>query len=202
MGLGKRHPGRDRPSGEILNPMRLIRTRVTSLEMKSRPDALVAIPEGTGAVAVFEAKNMALADYRALYRRVGAAHHWTSRLMSDERLKREIHDRDTRIFVMSVEGRRAGWFELDIRRQVDEVRIVHFGILPEFRGHGLAHVMLSRAIVAAFSTKPKRVTIETNTLDHPAALALYQKHGFRPYAVRDVETPAIETVLEPLRALP
>ena len=202
MGFGHGHAGRDRPPGEVLIVMRLIRTRVTSLEMKSRPETLVPIPEHAGSVAIFEVSKMPLAEYRALYRRVGAAHHWTSRLMSDERLRREIHDRDTKIFVMSIDGRRAGWFELDIRRQVDEVRIVHFGILPEYRGHGLAHAMLSRAIFAAFSAKPKRVTIETNTLDHPAALALYQNHGFRPYSIRDVETPAIETLREPLRALP
>ena len=98
-------------------------------------------------------------------------------------------------------GARAGWFELDNRPATREVRIVHFGILPEFRGRGLAHVMLSRAIWSAFAANPERVTIETNTLDHPAALALYQKHGFRPYALRDVQTPAIETVREPARAL-
>ncbi|WP_245198893.1 GNAT family N-acetyltransferase [Jiella mangrovi] len=167
----------------------------------SRPRSLVPVPEGAGTVAVFEMRKMALSEYRALYRKVGQAHHWTSRLMSDERLAREIHNRDTRIFIMTVDGHRAGWFELDVRRAVQEVRIVHFGLLPEFRGRGLAHVMLSRAIFGAFSTDPKRVTIETNTLDHPAALALYQKHGFRPYALRDVQTPAIETMLEPLRAL-
>ncbi|MBO0661402.1 GNAT family N-acetyltransferase [Jiella sp. MQZ9-1] len=181
--------------------MRLIRTRVTSLEMYIRPNALVPMPEGGGTLAIAEARQMPVAEYRTLYRRVGAAHHWTSRLVSDDRLKREIHSIDTRIFVMTVDGRRAGWFELDVRRAIGEVRIVHFGLLPEFRGRGLAHVMLSRAIWSAFASGPKRVTIETNTLDHPAALGLYQKHGFRPYAVRDVQTPAIESLQEPMRAL-
>ena len=85
--------------------MRLIRTRVTSLAMTARPANLSPVPFGAGTVAVVEAKLMPLAEYRALYRRIGEAHHWTSRLLSDERLKREIHDRDTRIFVMSVDGR-------------------------------------------------------------------------------------------------
>ena len=201
MGLGRRYAGGDRPGPEDLTAMRLLRTRVTSLEMKARPTVLAPIPFGAGTVAIAEVPSMPLAEYRALYRKVGEAHHWTSRLLSDERLKREIHDGDTKIFVMTVDGRRAGWFELDIRRTVNEVRIVHFGILPEHRGRGLAHVMLSRAIVCAFAGDPNRVTIETNTLDHPAALALYQKHGFRPYALRDVQTPAIETLREPLRAL-
>ncbi|TFF19095.1 GNAT family N-acetyltransferase [Jiella endophytica] len=180
--------------------MRLLRTRVTSLELKSPPRGLTPVPHGVGMVAIAEMRWMPLAEYRALYRIVGEAHHWTSRLIDDERLRREIHDRDTRIFVMTVDGRKAGWFELDIRRVTDEVRIVHFGVLPDYRGYGLAHVMLSRAIASAFAGGPKRVTIETNTLDHPAALALYQKHGFRPYALRDVQTPAIESVREPLRA--
>ena len=181
--------------------MRLLRTRVTSLEMKVRPATLAPIPLGIGTVAIAEATTLTLGEYRALYRRVGEAHHWTSRLLSDERLEQEIRARDTRIFVMTVDGRRAGWFELDVRRSVGEVRIVHFGVLPEFRGRGLAHVMLSRAIWSAFSVNPKRLTIETNTLDHPAALSLYQKHGFRPYALRDVQTPAIESAIEPIQAI-
>ncbi|MBO0903906.1 GNAT family N-acetyltransferase [Jiella sonneratiae] len=181
--------------------MRLLRTRVTSLEMTACPQGLVPVPPQAGSVAVAEVARMPLAEYRTLYRKVGEAHHWTSRLMSDERLRREIHDRDTKIYVMTVDARRAGWFELDVRRAAQEVRIVHFGILPDYRGRGLAHVMLSRAIFAAFSLRPERVSIETNTLDHPAALALYQKHGFRPYALRDVETPAIESFLEPVRAV-
>ncbi|MCQ0988887.1 GNAT family N-acetyltransferase [Jiella marina] len=180
-----------------MTPLRLIRTRVTSLEMAERPRVLHPVPENCGTVAIVPVRKMPLADYRSLYNRVGAEHHWTSRLLPDDRLRREIHDWRTRIFTMIVDGARAGWYELEIRREPNEVRIVHFGILPEFRGRRLAHVMLSRAIWSAFSLNPDRVTIETNTLDHPAALALYQKHGFRPYAIRDVQTPTVEPAERP-----
>ncbi|TIX52655.1 MAG: GNAT family N-acetyltransferase, partial [Mesorhizobium sp.] len=35
---------------------------------------------------------------------------------------------------------------------------------------------------AAWSHGPRRVTVQTCTLDHPAALPLYQKLGFAPVA--------------------
>ena len=38
------------------------------------------------------------------------------------------------------------------------------------------------AISAAWAHGPKRVTVQTCTLDHPAALPLYQKLGFTPVA--------------------
>ena len=88
-----------------------------------------------------------------------------------------------------------------MRREIDEARIVHFGIMPGFRGRGLSHFMLSQAIFAGFAEGAKRLTIETNTLDHPAALNLYISHGFRPYATRDVKTPAIEAVRQPVRGV-
>ena len=47
-------------------------------------------------------------------------------------------------------------------------------------GRGLGRWFLSSAIEAAWSYKPAKVTVQTCTLDHPAALPLYQKLGFSP----------------------
>ncbi|MEX6506544.1 GNAT family N-acetyltransferase [Jiella sp. M17.18] len=179
--------------------MRLLATTVTSLEMRRRPDERLPPPPTDAPLRIDEVRQMPIERYRALYKAIGAPHHWTSRLLPDARLKREIHAPRTRIFVMTLGSATAGWFELEIKREIDEARIVHFGIMPGFRGRDLAHFMLSQAIWAGFSEGARRLTIETNTLDHPAALPLYKKHGFRPYATRDVKTPAIEAVREPVR---
>ena len=71
------------------------------------------------------------------------------------------------------------------------VEIKFFGLAPEFIGKGLSRFFLSNAIDLAWSLNPREVKIETCTLDHPAALALYQKFGFTVFDQRQgrVELP-------------
>jgi hypothetical protein len=45
---------------------------------------------------------------------------------------------------------------------------------------GLGKWLLGQAVATAWGMKPGRVTVNTNTLDHPAALPLYQRVGFVP----------------------
>ena len=47
-------------------------------------------------------------------------------------------------------------------------------------GLGLGRWFLGAAIEAAWATGPKQIVVQTCTLDHPAALPLYQKLGFSP----------------------
>ena len=52
-----------------------------------------------------------------------------------------------------------------------------------FQGNAaLGKWLLAEAIRAAWAKLPKRVIVQTCTLDGPAALPLYQKMGFTPYA--------------------
>lgn len=175
--------------------MRLLTTLVTSLEMCEPPQTEVPLPLCDQPLAVRQVRHIRLDSYRTLYRALGDAHHWTSRLLPDDRLSREIHNAATRIFVLLCDETVAGWFEIEMRPAIREARIVHFGILPAYRGRRLADYLLSKAITAGFAEGARRLTLETNTLDHPAALPLYRKHGFRPYATREVQTPAIEPAL-------
>jgi hypothetical protein len=52
--------------------------------------------------------------------------------------------------------------------------------MEHVRKRGLGEWMLGQALTTAWSTTPARVIVSTNTLDHPAALPLYQKMGFEP----------------------
>lgn len=172
--------------------MRLLTTQVTSLEIREPPQTEVPEPPCNEPLAVTRVRDIRLDSYRMLYRALGDAHHWTSRLLPDDQLSREIHNETTRIFALLCDEIVAGWFEIEMRPALREARIVHFGILPAFRGRGFSDYLLSKAIAVGFAEGAGRLTLETNTLDHPAALPLYRKHGFRPYATRRVQTPAIE----------
>ena len=53
--------------------------------------------------------------------------------------------------------------------------------MPEFIGKGLGRYLLTWAVDTAWNHEPKRLWVNTNSLDHVKALALYQRCGFRPY---------------------
>jgi GNAT superfamily N-acetyltransferase len=73
----------------------------------------------------------------------------------------------------------AGFFEIDARTAPASTNIAYFGLTGDFIGKGLGKFFLDCAIVAAWATGPKRVTVNTCTLDHPRALGLYQAAGFQ-----------------------
>jgi GNAT superfamily N-acetyltransferase len=112
---------------------------------------------------------------------VGEAWLWYERrAMDDKALEAVIHDEGVEIYVLYVEGGPAGFAELD-RRQEPDIELAYFGLVPEYIGRGLSDYLLSAAIDTAWSYEPKRVWLHTNTLDHPRALPLYQRLGFKPY---------------------
>ncbi len=47
--------------------------------------------------------------------------------------------------------------------------------------------MLQSAVDLAWDKGPRKLTVNTCTLDHPKALPLYQKLGFRPVRREDLE---------------
>lgn len=172
--------------------MRILTTTVTQLVMHQLPEHPVPSPADGSDYTVLRVRRIPLAYYRFLYGAVGRPHHWTSRMLPDASLKREIHAANVRLHVLYCDGAPAGWFELDVGRAPRDTRLVHFAVMPEFRGRGIARHLLSEAIRAGFEDAPSALTVETNTLDHPAALPLYRKMGFRPVSTRDVSTPAFE----------
>lgn len=159
----------------------MLETRVTHLEMRARP-ARVAMPSGPR-LALMRAPSIPVAYYRWLYEQVGRPHHWQMRRgLDDAALSAAIHGAEVEIAVLYCDGAPAGFFELGLAGLPEAVEIVYFGLLPDFQGRGLARFFLSEAIQAAFAHDPEKVTLQTNTLDSPRALVLYQKAGFRPVA--------------------
>lgn len=158
-----------------------IEVTVTFLEMTKPPSRYPTVPLGAQ-IAVLRVKDTPLHFYRYLIDRVGRKWHWVNALrLSDEDLSAAVHapERDIRVFYL--DGAPAGFFELNTER-AGVVELVFFGMMEHAIGRGFGRWFLGAAIEAAWSHLPQKVVVQTCTLDHPSALALYQKMGFVPVA--------------------
>lgn len=118
--------------------------------------------------------------FRYLYAEVGRAYHWTDRLgWTEDQVQTHLADPTVSLWLLSSRAAPAGYFELKAHGD-RSVEIAYFGLLPEFVGRGWGAYLLTRAVEAAWATKPERVWLHTCTLDHPAALPNYLRRGFMP----------------------
>ena len=78
-----------------------------------------------------------------------------------------------------------GFVELNLRF-FPEIEIVFVGLVRVELGLGLGKKLVHAALHEILKNNPKRVIIQTCTLDHPRALPLYQRFGFRPYDRKEV----------------
>ena len=159
------------------------RVVTTYLEMVDRPAAIPSgNPEG---VLIMRAKRPTVSFYRFLYNTVGENWKWVDRRkLSDEDLRTIIHNEKVEIHVLYLNGVPAGYVELDFR-QISEVEIAYFGLMPDFIGQGSGKRFLQWAIMTAWQTSPERLWVHTCSLDHPGALPLYQKCGFKIYKTEE-----------------
>lgn len=133
-------------------------------------------------------KNIPSVDeYRKLFTEVGKKWLWSSRLvMSEKELKNIITDPKVEIFLFKVNKTLAGFTELD-RRFTNDIELAFLGLIPDFIGKGLGKYLLYWAIQKAWSYNPARLWLHTCTNDHPNALELYKKVGFKIFKVDMVE---------------
>lgn len=167
-----------------------ITAHVTELEMTSPPKQSLPMPVNIH-TAILRVFDIPLTYYRFLYLRVGKRWHWAERMrMSDEELAAVVHDKRTTITALYVNGAPAGFFELQ-QQEDDTIEITHFGLMEHALGLGLGKWFLLQALLEAWAMDPHKVTVTTNSLDHPRALQLYQQFGFSPVAKG-------EAIIEPL----
>ncbi len=175
-----------------------IEVTVTYLEQREKP-ALAAPPPSRRKTAIMRAENPPVHFYRYLYELIGAPYNWVSRRrMSDDELASIIHHEKVFLYVLYVDGVPAGMAEIDAC-VADTHELKFFGLAPDFIGAGLGRFFLANAVNLAWSGGPRRVRLETCSLDHPAALPLYQKFGF---AVIDRRTGFIERLARPEKPSP
>ncbi|MGD1877615.1 MAG: GNAT family acetyltransferase [Kiloniellaceae bacterium] len=157
-----------------------IRFTITYLEMTERPAIAPVHPPVKTKFALMLAERPTVGFYRYLYNTVGGDWRWwLRRQMSDAELAGILADERVEVFVLYVDGAPAGYFELD-RRDEPTIDLAYFGLMPHCVGLGFGRYLLYCAIEQAWSYDPERLTVNTNSMDHPRALPLYQKMGFVP----------------------
>ncbi len=178
-GLGSRQRRAGQHGFETLNRLQTDTVNVTFLEMGGAP-RLPARPAPCD-LHIAPAANIPVHFYRYLYEVIGQDYMWVNRARLDDRqLSRIIHHADTEVDVLYSSGAPVGFAEMCYRHYPD-VELVHFGLIPEATGHGFGRHFLTETIARIWSRCPNRLHVQTSTLDHPAALGLYQKCGFRPF---------------------
>ena len=99
-----------------------------------------------------------------------------------------VQDEQVEVYVLYADGTPAGAFELD-RRTPEVIDLAYFGIMPDFIGQRFGPYLLGEALDTMWRYGPKRVTVNTCTLDHPKALGLYQRFGYEVIGRRTVSDP-------------
>jgi len=171
------------PDGYSDVPAGKIAAIVTHLEMTARP---APRPDIAGAWSLRRVDSPVLDWFRDLYRRVGEEWLWFSRIrMPDAELAKRLHAPQLEVYALVDGGRDEGLLELDFRES-GQCEIGMFGVTPKLVGTGAGRWLMRRALDIAWSRPVERVWLRTCTFDHPAALAFYQRSGFRAFR-RQVE---------------
>ena len=171
------------PDGYSDVPAGKIAAVVTHLEMTERP---ALRPDPAGAWTLRKVPSPDLDWFRDLYRRVGEEWLWFSRLqMADAELAAIIGSPMVEVHALVHEGRDKGLLELDFR-EAGQCELAFFGVTAELIGGGAGRWLMNRALELAWQRPIARFWVHTCTLDHPSALAFYQRSGFRAFR-RQVE---------------
>ncbi|MEO1251951.1 MAG: GNAT family N-acetyltransferase [Pseudomonadota bacterium] len=172
------------PSSSTSEISKRLSVKITFLEQRARPADATPAP-AIGKIAILRAERSPLHFYRYLYRLVGDPWNWVSRRrLDDVDLAEIIHDPEVYILVLYLDGAPAGFAEID-NRLAAFAEIRFFGIAPDAIGRRLGRYFLSQVLHMAWDLQPRKIRLETCTLDHPAALPLYQKLGFEVVDRRD-----------------
>jgi ribosomal protein S18 acetylase RimI-like enzyme len=165
---------------------------VTFMEITSPPAPRPAPPHDPGD-RLLHITACPPSFYRDLYRGVGQNYNWFGRYhWTDAEIATHLRNPAVSFHVLYHDGATAGFAELERHPEDDSVELKYLGLLPQFTGRGLGDTLLAAALDRAFATRPARVWLHTCTLDHPAALPMYARHGFRVYKTGQGREPLLE----------
>ncbi len=124
---------------------------------------------------------------RWFYEHVGAAHQWTDHVGRTQAEWQAWADA-VETWEATVDGKRAGYYELKRSDDASAVEIAYFGLLPHAQGRGLGGYLLTHALNRAFEIAP-RAWVHTCTLDGPHALPNYRARGLEPFKTERLGPP-------------
>ena len=105
------------------------------------------------------------------YKNVGKNHHWVDRLSwTDKQWIEYTSNKNVKTYILKDKNELAGYFEVILHKDKNEVEIAYLGLLEEYHNKKLGSYLLSSAIKESFSDKTKRVWVHTCSLDHKNAL--------------------------------
>ena len=114
------------------------------------------------------------------YKNIGRDHNWVDRLVwSEKQWINYVTDKKVKTYIFKYKDDLAGYFELILNEEINEVEIAYLGLLKEYHNKKLGSYLLSSAIKNSFLEKPKRVWVHTCSLDHENALYNYLSRGMK-----------------------
>ncbi len=182
--MGKRlaPPGGQVPPPPSSGTPGCIDVTITHLEATSPPGP-ARPPMPALKLAMLRVDRISVPYFRYLYAEIGRDWIWHERrLLDDATLAARFADLGVQVHVLHVAGEPGGYVELDMRRLPAEAELAFFGLRGALTGRGVGRWLLDWAMREMWRAEPRRLYVNTCTLDHPAALPLYQKLGFRPFA--------------------
>ncbi len=152
------------------------------LEIKSI-DALIECKSPKIDYSIDLVKTIDFQINKFFYKNVGKKYRWTDRLVwSEEDWIKYVSNTEVETYILKLSNDLAGYFELIIHTDFEEIEIAYFGLLEEFHNLRLGGYLLSTAIKKSFKKKDiKRVWVHTCTLDHKNALKNYLARGMKIY---------------------
>ncbi|MGG5817537.1 GNAT family N-acetyltransferase [Falsiroseomonas sp. HW251] len=158
-------------------PVTRIAVDVTFLRMDAPAEGPApSFPAGT---SVIRLARCSVPFYRYLYDTVGRDWvWWLRRTVPDEEIAGLLARPDISIHVLYQGGEPVGFYELE-RRGEAGTNLAYFGLMPHAIGHGVGKALLRHAVHTAWAERPRALTVNTCTADHPRALPNYRDAGFR-----------------------
>ena len=159
-------------------PVTRVTVDVTFLRMDAPPDP--PAPHIHTGAQVIRLARPSVPFYRYLYDTVGRDYvWWLRRTVSDEEVAAMLSRAEVSVHVLYQGGEPAGFYELERRGGEAGVNLSYFGLMPHAIGQGLGRALLWHAVDAAWAARPRVLTVNTCTADHPRALPNYVDAGFR-----------------------
>ena len=121
------------------------------------------------------------------YKNIGKNHNWVDRLIWTEKQWIDyVSNKNVKTYVLKISNDLAGYFELNLHSEKNEVEIAYLGLLEEYHNKKLGSYLLSNAIKNSFLNKPKRVWVHTCSLDHKNALNNYIARGMKIFKTETI----------------
>ena len=154
--------------------------RVTYLEMQARPaHDWPSLPMEGPPASLMCAEDPPVWYFRALYDAVGRDHAWEDmQAEPDAVVARWLGDPAVRLWTLVRAGWPQGFFVLDATA-AEETVLSLLGLVPQAVGRGYGRYLVRTAVLTAWERPGlQRLKVNTCSLDHPRALAVYQQAGF------------------------